>query len=231
MSRKLRTPRKGGTKETRADVKARAEVARTALPTHLVAVIDRSGSMGGRVQDVIGGFNTFLAEQKKLPGVAHLTLIQFDDKYEVNYSRRPIAECPELNAMTYQPRGSTALYDALGRAIREAATDARVLVCVVTDGEENASREVTRDNLKALVEQKTGAGWQFVYLASDPLAAAAAQSFGILRSNTVVTMDSAIGVVASMSAVSKASAKYRSGQSAFTANELNEDYAASLKGK
>ena len=107
--------------------------------------------------DVIKGFNTFLADQQRQPGDCRLTLVQFDDRYEVLYTGRPLAEAPELTRETFVPRGTTALLDAIGRtidatgdrlgALAEAERPDRVLVAIITDGLENASTDYSREQI------------------------------------------------------------------------------------
>lgn len=124
--------------------------------TAIAMVIDRSGSMSGKEDDVIGGFNTFIQAQKKVPGKAIFTLVQFDDQYEVMYDGVDIQEVKELDRTTYVPRNSTALLDAVGRTIStlgsklasmgENDRPSKVVVVITTDGFENASREHTRQD-------------------------------------------------------------------------------------
>ena len=83
----------------------------------ITVVLDRSGSMECLTNEVIGAFNTFVDEQKQVEGEATFTLVQFDDHYEVNYDAINIQDVPLLDETTYVPRGMTALYDAVGRAI------------------------------------------------------------------------------------------------------------------
>jgi uncharacterized protein YegL len=145
----------------------------------IVAVIDRSGSMAGLEKDVIGGFNTFLKAQQEAAYRSNLTLVQFDDKYEVNCDGADVKHVAPLNEKTYVPRGYTALLDALGRAINQVsarmpANDCtcetcgqklkqKVIVAVITDGFENASREYNQKKIKELVESKQKLGWEFVF--------------------------------------------------------------------
>lgn len=157
----------------------------------IACVIDRSGSMSGRVDDVIGGFNTFLEEQKKLPGRALLTLVQFDDQYELHCSGAPIRSVAPLTTSTYVPRGSTALNDAVGRtinnlgarlaAMREDARPGRVIVVIITDGQENASKEFTRrEQIREMIEhQRSKYSWEFVFLGAGVDAFEEARTFGI----------------------------------------------------
>ena len=85
--------------------------------TDVTVILDRSGSMEPIASDVIGGFNGFLAEQQRQPGDCCLTLIQFDDQCEVVFAARPVTQAPRLTEDTFQPRGCTALRDAIGRTI------------------------------------------------------------------------------------------------------------------
>ncbi len=85
--------------------------------THITLVLDRSGSMESMRGDAIGGFNTFLKDQQAAPGIASLTLVQFDDRYEKPYEFAPLPSVEPLTEKTFVPRGSTALLDAVGQAI------------------------------------------------------------------------------------------------------------------
>jgi Mg-chelatase subunit ChlD len=148
--------------------------------THLAVILDRTGSMESIRDDTIGGFNAFLNEQKQQPGKATLTLVQFDsqDPYEVIHQVKTIQEVPELTRETYVPRATTPLLDAIGRGIndlekcladmKEGDRPVKVVFVVITDGQENASREFQRDQiLKMINEKEKQSGWQFVFLSAD----------------------------------------------------------------
>jgi hypothetical protein len=81
--------------------------------TDITLVVDRSGSMQERRADAQGGVNAFIQKQAEEPGEALLTLVQFDTEYEIVHSGAPIHKVPEY---TLEPRGATALLDAVGRA-------------------------------------------------------------------------------------------------------------------
>ena len=85
--------------------------------TDVTVILDRSGSMEAIASDVIGGFNRFLMDQQHEPGDCRLTLVEFDNEYEVVYASKPIREAAPLTGDTFQPRGTTALLDAIGRTI------------------------------------------------------------------------------------------------------------------
>lgn len=155
--------------------------------TDITLVVDRSGSMAAIREDAEGGINTFVAEQCKQSGEAMLTLVQFDTKYEFLYRGAPIREVAKYELL---PRGSTALLDAIGRAIVE--TGARlarmpeserpglVVFVITTDGQENASREFTKPQIKQMIEhQQQKYGWQFTFLGANQDAFAEAHAMGI----------------------------------------------------
>ena len=132
----------------------------------ITIVLDRSGSMSSVQADTIGGFNTFIKEQRKLPGECNVSLVQFDDQYEPQYAGKPVGDAPFLDEKTFQPRGMTALLDAIGRTINETgkrlgAMDdddrpSKVLFVILTDGGENSSKEFTRAKVFEMIShQKT----------------------------------------------------------------------------
>lgn len=155
--------------------------------THVYVLVDRSGSMSAIADDTVGGFAAFIKEQQAVAGRCRLSLAQFDDTYERVYESRDIRDVPPL---VLQPRGSTALHDAMIRLIGEAGAElaalpererpGTVLVAVLTDGHENASREANGAMVKALVErQQTQWGWQFTYLGANQDAVLTAGRLGI----------------------------------------------------
>lgn len=140
--------------------------------TVIQAIIDRSGSMQEIRSDAEGGFNAFVADQRAQPGSCRLSLAQFDDQYEVVHVDVPIDEVPPLQIL---PRGTTAMLDAIGRtvidlgarlaALPEDQRPGTVLVCIVTDGLENASQEFSYQSVRDLiVQQEQQYSWTFIYL-------------------------------------------------------------------
>ena len=165
----------------------------------LIAVlVDRSGSMAQCRDDMEGGLNTFVGSQAGEPGDAEITLAQFDTKYEPVWPLSPIKDAPKY---TLIPRGCTALLDAMGRFITEVGEElatrdeadrpGKVIVCIVTDGLENSSKDWTRDKVKALVEQQCSQwGWEFVFLGADMDAVQEGASLGIPQTSSL-TFDKA----------------------------------------
>jgi hypothetical protein len=163
--------------------------------THITLVLDRSGSMDEFRDDAIGGFNAFVEQQRAAPGKATLTFVQFDHEYTTVYHAQPIADVPRLDRDHYIPRGQTALYDAVGRSVAETAEHiaklpederpTRVVVAILTDGHENASKEYSYDRVRAILAEKaTAAGWHVLFLASAMDVAASAVRMGVPESHT-----------------------------------------------
>ena len=149
--------------------------------TEIVVILDRSGSMYSIKDDAIGGFNNFLKEQKKEKGEANLTLIQFSTYVDTQVLGKPLDEVPELTEDTYKPGGLTALNDALahgiietGRRLEKLSEDNRpdkVIVALINDGCENASKEYSKQSVANMVKhQEEKYNWQFLYLGSNLLA-------------------------------------------------------------
>ena len=141
----------------------------------IIVVLDRSGSMSTCVHDTIGGFNTFINEQKKAPGEAKLTLVQFDDRYEIVYNGKDIKDIPALTTETYVPRGMTSLFDAVMKTsidvgdrlakTPESERPSLVIFVILTDGHENSSREFKLAQVKDMIKHQTEKyNWQFLFL-------------------------------------------------------------------
>jgi Mg-chelatase subunit ChlD len=163
-----------------------------ATPTvHVYFVLDRSGSMNDIRSDVIGGFNSFVEEQRAQPGRCLMTLIQFDggDPHEVLESARPIEQVAPLSSSRFVPRGNTPLFDAMGHAIADATIRTEklgaagepyeeIVFVTFTDGLENASREYTRTKIFELIRKRQESGWSFVYLGANQDAYAESEQLG-----------------------------------------------------
>ena len=162
--------------------------------THISVILDRTGSMESIRDDTIGGFNAFLKEQQQQAGTATLTLVQFDtqDPYEVIHQFTAIQTVSELTRKTYVPRASTPLLDAIGRGINDleqrlaemeaSQKPARVVFVIITDGQENSSREFQKDQIVKMLNQKQEQEkWQFVFLSADLNSMDDAMSYGFQK--------------------------------------------------
>ena len=130
--------------------------------TEMVFILDRSGSMAGLENDTIGGYNSLIEKQKKEQGEAVVTLVLFDDKYELVYDHADINKIKPLTNREYYARGMTALLDAVGKIItqvqnrHQTALENEIpnntMVVIITDGYENASKEFNLNKIKQLIE-------------------------------------------------------------------------------
>ena len=164
--------------------------------TELVFILDKSGSMSGLESDTIGGFNSFIKKQKQAEGDCFVSTVLFSDKSKVLHDRVSLDKIEPLGEKDYIPMGCTALYDALGNAIKHIAnihkyarkSDApqKTIFVVITDGYENASRVFTHAHLKALIEkEKEEYGWEFLFIGANIDAEATAVNIGISRERAV----------------------------------------------
>lgn len=153
----------------------------------ITLIVDRSGSMEAIKSDAQGGINNFIEDQKKQPGQALFSLLQFDTEYEWVHKGIPIGNVQKYNLY---PRGATALLDAVGRCINETgerlknmAEDQRpglIVIAIVTDGQENSSKEFTKKQIKDMItHQQDVYKWQFTYLGANQDAFDEAGSMGI----------------------------------------------------
>ncbi len=160
------------------------------LLSEIAYILDRSGSMQPMQEAAVSAFNDFLKVQLETPGQARLTLVQFDDAYEVPIAARFLPDVPQLTAATYTPRGSTALLDAIGRTIHEtdrrlesladADKPAKVILAIFTDGFENASRQFTSEQVSDLIRRyRDEKGWEFLFLAANQDAIATASQMRV----------------------------------------------------
>src|ERR1700675_1497018 len=152
-------------------------------------ILDKSGSMASKLKDVIEGFNAYvdgLAEEDQVEYLFSLTL--FDTQVAHRAAPIPLARVRKLDARSYQPGGNTALNDAIGITVRKIDSDQprvhKVVTVIMTDGEENSSREWTHDAVKALISQKESEGtWTFVFLGASPEAWDQGRAYGIPAAN------------------------------------------------
>ena len=155
--------------------------------TEIVLIADRSGSMHTIRSDAEGGINSFIEEQKKVPGEAVLTLVQFDTHYEVIHENKPIADVPPY---VLEPGGGTALLDAIGKTITshknridntpEESRPGKIIYVIVTDGDENSSHDYNRSQINELITARRDSdSWEFIFLAANQDAIQEAHAMGI----------------------------------------------------
>lgn len=206
--------------------------------TSINVVIDKSGSMSHLTADTIGGFNTFLADQKADSGTAALTLCLFNDNCDMVHVFKDLNEVEPLNEKTYRTSGYTALLDALGTVINdtgkklsdmpEEERPSKVIVLVITDGQENCSREYSKEKIKEMIaHQEEKYNWSFVFMGANIDAVTEGAAIGISAQNSIQYSASAAGTGSLYANVSKGvrrarfeGSAMRSNQRFFTAEEV-----------
>lgn len=158
--------------------------------TEIVFILDRSGSMAGLESDTIGGFNSMIKkQQKELEGNALVSTILFDHESIVLHDRVPLAQVKPLTEKDYEVRGTTALLDAIGDALkhiknvhkyaRDEDRPQKTLFVITTDGMENASVKFSYRDIKRLIAKQKELGWEFIFLGANIDAVEVAGHIGI----------------------------------------------------
>jgi len=152
-------------------------------------ILDKSGSMASKQNDVIHGFNAYVDGLDKEDKVDYLfSLTLFDTQVAYRDVALPLAQIKKLDDRSYVPGGNTALNDAIGITVRKVDAERpqvdKIVTVIMTDGEENSSREWTHDAVRALIDQKEKEGnWTFVFLGAAPDAWDQGKSLGIAAAN------------------------------------------------
>ena len=183
--------------------------------TEIVYILDRSGSMSGLEADTIGGFNSMIEKQKQTGEKAYVSTVLFDDRTEVIHDRVPIEKVDKITNKEYFVRGSTALLDAVGGAIkhiinihkyaREEDRPDKTIFVITTDGMENASINYNYKQVKKMIEKEQKEyGWEFIFIGANIDACAEAERFGIKKERAVNYIHDDIGTKLVYEGVSQA---------------------------
>ncbi len=181
--------------------------------TELVFILDKSGSMGRLVDSVVGGFNELLSKQKSIEGDALVSIVLFDDKYLLLKDRVELSKIQDLTKEDYRPSGLTAMNDAIGKTLSDigaklSGTDEKdrpekVIVAIMTDGQENASKEYNMKQIKEMIEhQQEKYSWEFIFMGANIDAMQASVNIGIDTKNTIQFDASREGVMYCMRSLS-----------------------------
>jgi uncharacterized protein YegL len=193
--------------------------------THIIFVMDRSGSMQTIWNDAVGAYNSMIQRQKEEPGEATFTLVAFENDYTEVLHDMPIKDVPELDTTMVFPRGGTSLLDAIGRTIRTASErweatreenkPSRVLVVIMTDGQENSSSQFNRAQVSETISGITNrdnnrAQWEVIFLGANMDAIGEAMNFGLSPTRSANFTASATGVSGALLYASNTMSMYRS---------------------
>lgn len=155
--------------------------------TDITVVVDASGSMEPLTKDTIGGFNQFVKGQQEVAnaGKAVVSLVTFNTEMQPVFVGKDVNEVEPLTNGSYRPAGGTALLDTLARAIDSAAERVKqngadkTIFVIITDGEENSSRQFTRKQVFDRITDKRLSGWEFMFLGANQDAITEAAKIGI----------------------------------------------------
>lgn len=209
--------------------------------TDITFILDRSSSMARLAEATVMGFSKFVEEQRATKGDAVMTLVQFADEWKVDYAAKSIKDVPRLS---YRPHGNTALYDAVASAILrlgerlsmtpEAERPGKVVFVIMTDGEENASREFAANHggakrLQEMIKhQEEKYNWLFIFLGANIDSERAAAAIGISADKSVQYSADVRGTEGVMGGVTRGVGTYRSATRGGTDHKL---MAANFKGR
>ena len=193
--------------------------------TDITIILDRSGSMELIARETISGFNKFLSDQRRLSGEMTLTLVQFNQEIELVLDAQPIGEARSLDRSQYRPEGSTALLDAIGQSIdrtgarlrkmAEGDRPSKVVVVILTDGLENASRTYSTEQVLGMIRhQREKYGWEFVFLGANQDAIQEAAKIGIAPDAALTYAANGAGSKAAYAAMSRLIQSLRQGPGA-----------------
>lgn len=198
--------------------------------TEIVFILDRSGSMSGLEKDTIGGFNSFIEQQKNAEGQAIVSTVLFNFSSQVIHNRIPINEIEPMNENQYSVGGSTALLDAVGGAInhignihkyaRSKDVPEKTIFVITTDGEENSSYIYNYSKIKKMIErQQTKYHWDFLFLGANIDAVGEASKIGIQSNRAVRYECDGIGTNLNFASVSSVITDLRFGK------EINDNWS------
>lgn len=205
--------------------------------SHIIFVLDDSYSMKSCRDATISGFNEYLGQQKldaEETGIkTFVSLYKFDGMSVSRvFSKIDVNAVPDLSRETYDPRGGTNLFDAIGGVMMSINNDLMetkkkdrnsVVITILTDGEENASSTFSSSDIKQMVEKAEGKNWGFMFLGANIDAFAAGSSLGFGVNNTIqYSTESMTGTMRAASAMtSRMKSAYAAGMS------TNDTYVSS----
>ena len=196
-------------------------------------IIDESGSMQSIKKAAIDSVNetiqTIRAAEEKHEGQEHIvSLVTFHDDVKTIYECVPVKEVKELTPETYRPQCCTALYDAMGMSLNalrpKVAEDDKVLVTIVTDGYENASREYSGKAIKALVDELKAKGWVFAYIGANQDVEAVAATISITNVMNFEATSEGTADMSSKLSFARGKLYDRMEHCCFCAAKANEDF-------
>lgn len=190
------------------DAKAPDRLPSTIKHLDLVLVLDKSGSMYGLEKDTIGGYNSMLDKEKDLDVDTKVTTVLFNNNVDVVTDRADLNSVAKMTDKDYRVGGTTALLDAVGNTITKVSgtpgitdKDHKVVFVIITDGQENASKEYSKATIQKMISDKKAQGWDFVFLGTNIDAASEAKEIGIDADHAVKYRNTSAGVQQNFTAI------------------------------
>lgn len=188
--------------------------------TSIIAILDASGSMSPLAEETISGFNKFIEDQKAEEGEAILTIATFNYSTEIIHNAINLKDATPLTDRVYTPSGGTALYDAIGTVIKahgeklaampEEERPSKVLVLVMTDGQENLSQRFGQIEIANMIKHQTDKyNWQFIYMGANQDSFAVGQTIGVAKTNSYNYTASSAGTGRLFANISAGTRSYR----------------------
>lgn len=187
----------------------------------IVFLLDRSGSMAGIESDTIGGYNSYIHDNKDKN--VRVTTVLFDNRYELLHKRVNINEVNDLTHKEYFVRGSTALLDAIGKTIKyfDKQKAKKVMFVITTDGLENASWKYNSNQIKEMILGHKD--WEFIYIGADIDSFKEGGNIGIKKNNIANYKKDKKGVNSLFNSISRACCVYYCGE------EMDESWKEELE--
>lgn len=205
------------------------------VQTTNLLIIDASGSMSDKKQEVRGGIKEILSKIKedaiadKDTVLTRTIVLDFSGHNDIRIIMDVSDSC-EINdtiSDKYEVRGMTALFDAIVQGFGMVNTD-KTFVNIITDGIENASQKNNYNQVKELITGKKSAGWGIVFMGTSEEALKQAEDMGITRGNTMSFMDSAAGANVAFSKSLKARSSYHTANVGVTYSMASEELSKGI---
>jgi uncharacterized protein YegL len=189
--------------------------------TKLVFILDASGSMQPLASDVIGGFNSFIKEQKTGTGTVDVSLVTFNSEINTVFENKDLQSVEDLTSKSFVPSGATALLDAIGGTVDkvgkqladtpEAERPGKVVIVITTDGQENVSKTYTKERIAEMIKHQTEVyQWQFLFMAANQDAIMTASALNIPASRALSMANSGTATLEAYTSLSRGLTSVRS---------------------
>ena len=189
------------------------------MKTKIICLIDKSGSMDHLKNDSIGGFNSFLKEQKEIDGICFMDIVLFDTDFKTLVSNMNIMEVEGLTKQNYKPNGGTSLLDCVGDTINKEIDRLsenpnnrfdKTLFLILTDGESNSDRNYSKEKIKLMIEEmEEQFKWNFIFLGANQDSFTSSSGIGISAGKSMNWSADSDGISVAYASISKATKLYR----------------------